>query len=95
MEQNAALRTKVRVQIQNDMDDVYSNSDDELYDYELPMALWDDGDEVERCTECLWEVVGRVCQNQGCGRMYADYDVRPVSHMGPLFCLPNFTVFPG
>lgn len=31
-------------------------------------AVWDDGDGVYRCTDCLWEVIDQFCQ--GCGRTY-------------------------
>ncbi|KAG8946982.1 hypothetical protein FRC04_011278 [Tulasnella sp. 424] len=70
-EQNAALRATVRAHIQDDRGN--ESSDDEMDDHELPGALWHDSDQVERCTECLFEVVGGVCQDPWCGKEHA-YD---------------------
>lgn len=61
------------------IDDVMSDGDDaddeeegedvgEDEDASLPDALWDDSDQVERCTECIWEVTDGFCT--WCGTEY-------------------------
>ncbi|KIO24343.1 hypothetical protein M407DRAFT_26250 [Tulasnella calospora MUT 4182] len=70
-EQNAALRATVRTHLQDDRGN--ESSDDEMNDSEHPTAWWDGNDDIERCTECDWEVVRGVCQNPPCGMKYA-YD---------------------
>lgn len=43
---------------------------------EPPTAYWDERDEIERCTECDWEVVRGVCQNPPCAMEFAYDSVR-------------------
>ncbi|KAG9047059.1 hypothetical protein FS837_003145 [Tulasnella sp. UAMH 9824] len=63
-EQNAALRATVRAHLQDDRGN--EPSDDETNNGGPPRAWWDERDEVERCTECDWEVVRGICQNPPC-----------------------------
>lgn len=62
-------------------------------DHELPAALWHDWDQIERCTECLFEVVGGVCQDPWCGKEHAYDDVRLTSYPGSLLWFANVTNF--
>lgn len=68
--ENAALRAEASELRQY----IGSPSRGDLSSNKLPEGIWDEADNVYRCSNCMFEVCEGTCQNSACARMH-DYKV--------------------